>query len=243
VSKITAWSKSNKVTFNEEKSKILLISRRKRKETKEIKVYLNNKPLEQVTAMKYLGVIIGNKFKFSKHISYAAERCTKLIYSLSKSAKIPWGLKHEALKPTYKGAILPFLLYGAPVWIETMKYEYSRLKYIRVQRLMNIRMAKAFRRTSSEVLCILRGITPILLKTEVTFKKYIVGKGKGRQTHLFDSEVELKNWPRPADAVKITETKEYKEQTIQAYTDGSKNVHGVGSGVAIFVDKAFVAQL
>jgi hypothetical protein len=34
VSKITAWSKSNKVTFNEEKSKSLLISRRKRKETR-----------------------------------------------------------------------------------------------------------------------------------------------------------------------------------------------------------------
>jgi hypothetical protein len=71
--------------------------------------------------MKYLGIIIDNKFKVSDHISYAAERCTKLIHSLSKSAKISWVLKHEALKIIYKVAILPLLLYGAPVWIEAMK--------------------------------------------------------------------------------------------------------------------------
>ena len=134
LSKITAWSKSNKIRFNEERSKVMLISRRKRKEAKEIKVHLNNKPLEQVTTMKYLGIIIDNKFKFSEHISYAAESCTKLIHSLSKSAKVSWGLKHEALKTIFKTAILPLLLYGAPVWLEAMKYEYNRLKYITVQR-------------------------------------------------------------------------------------------------------------
>ena len=87
LSKITARSKSNKINFNEEKSKVVLISRRKRKEVKEIKVYLHNKPLEQVNTMIYLGIIIDNKFKFSEHISYAAEIYTKLIYTLSKSAK------------------------------------------------------------------------------------------------------------------------------------------------------------
>jgi len=118
MSKITVLSKRNKVGFNEEKSKVMLISRRKRKEVKDINIYLNNKPLEQVTIMKYLGIIIDDKFKFSQHISYAAEKYTKLIYSLSKSAKVSWGLKNEALKTIYKGAILPLLLYGAPVWTE-----------------------------------------------------------------------------------------------------------------------------
>jgi len=104
----------------------MLISRRKRKEGKEINVFLNNKLLEQVTQMKYLWIIIDNKFKFSEHISYAAEKCTKLIHSLSISAKISWGLKHEALKTICKGVVLPLLLYEAPVWIEAMKYEYNR---------------------------------------------------------------------------------------------------------------------
>jgi hypothetical protein len=53
LSKITAWSKSNKIRFNDEKSKVMLVSRRKRKETKDIKVYLNNKRLEQLTRHNY----------------------------------------------------------------------------------------------------------------------------------------------------------------------------------------------
>ena len=59
--------------------------------------------------MRYLRIVIDNKFKFSEHISYAAERNSKLIHSLSKSAKLTWGLHHEALQTIYKGAILPLL--------------------------------------------------------------------------------------------------------------------------------------
>jgi ribosomal protein L5 len=82
---------------------------------------------------------------------------------------------------------------------------------------MNIRIAKAFRTTSSEALCIITGMTPIVIKTEEAVKQYNIRKGKGSQTHLIDREVELKNWPHPADVVRIIEVKEYKEQTIQVY--------------------------
>jgi hypothetical protein len=98
-----------------------MVISRKRKETKEIKVYLNNKPPEHINIMKYSGIIIDNKFKFSEDIRYADERCTKLIHSLSKSARTSWGLKHEALKTIYKGALLSLLLYGAPVWIKALQ--------------------------------------------------------------------------------------------------------------------------
>ena len=91
--------------------------------------------------------------------------------------KIIMELKHEALKTIYKGAILPLVLYGAPV--ETFNFEYNKLKYIRVQRLMNTRRAKAFRTTSSEALYILAGTTPIIIKTEEVVKQYNIRKGKG----------------------------------------------------------------
>jgi ribosomal protein L5 len=87
-------------------------------------------------------------------------------------------------------------------------------------------MAKAFCTSSSEVLRILAGMTPITIKTNEAVKQYNIRKGKESLTHLFDSEVELKNWLHLAHAVKIKEAKEYKEQTIQAYTDGSKNEKG-----------------
>jgi hypothetical protein len=66
--------------------------------------------------MKYLGIIFDNKLTFREHINYMAEKCTKLIFALSKSAKLNSGLNHAAVKTIYTGGILPLLLYGAPVW-------------------------------------------------------------------------------------------------------------------------------
>ena len=96
MSKIAKWSKENKLHFNYLKSKVMLISRRL-KERKAMDIYLNNNHLEQVEKIKYLGIIIDSKFKFTEHIKYITARCTKLINTLSKSARINWGLRHEAL--------------------------------------------------------------------------------------------------------------------------------------------------
>ena len=49
MAKITAWAKNNKIKFNEDKSKFMIVSRRKRKENKDINIYINNKSLQQAT--------------------------------------------------------------------------------------------------------------------------------------------------------------------------------------------------
>jgi len=51
----------------------MLVSRRKRKENKNITVYLNNKKLTQLTQIKYLGIIMDRKFRFNEHITFAAK--------------------------------------------------------------------------------------------------------------------------------------------------------------------------
>jgi hypothetical protein len=67
----------------------------------EIEIYLNNKILKQVNSIKYLGIIFDSKMTFREYNNYVEEKCTELIFSLSKSAKITWGLKYEALKTIY----------------------------------------------------------------------------------------------------------------------------------------------
>jgi len=91
LSKINVWVKNNKTRFNDKKSKVMVVSRRKRKENKNITVCLNNKPLDQVIKMKYLKIILNHKFRCNKHIKYTAERCGKLNHSLSRAAKMTWG--------------------------------------------------------------------------------------------------------------------------------------------------------
>ena len=64
LSKISSWAKDNKIRFNEQKSKAILLTRRKRRERKELEIYLNYKPLMQVNNLKYLGIILDSKLNF-----------------------------------------------------------------------------------------------------------------------------------------------------------------------------------
>ena len=88
--KIREWAINNKITFNENKSKAVLITRRRRKEKKEIEIYIDNNTLQQVNNLKYLGIIFDNKLLFRDHINYMEEKCLRLIFALSRSAKVTW---------------------------------------------------------------------------------------------------------------------------------------------------------
>jgi len=84
MNKVLTWTKNNKLNFNEQKPKAMLLLRRKRKENKEISVYMNNKILEQVQIIEYLGIIIDSKLTFRDHILYIPSKCNKLIPALYK---------------------------------------------------------------------------------------------------------------------------------------------------------------
>jgi hypothetical protein len=63
LNKIAEWAADNKIKFNERKSKVILMTRRK---WKEITVYLNNRPILQVQIIKYLGKIFDRKLTFKE---------------------------------------------------------------------------------------------------------------------------------------------------------------------------------
>jgi ribonuclease HI len=106
---------------------------------------------------------------------------------------------------------------------------------------MNLLIAKAYRTTSSEALCILAGTTPIIIKAEEGATHYDVWKGHRANTQKIDREVELNQWSHPADFVNITETNRCDDQMIRMYTDSSKGERGVRAGVVIFVSNKLIA--
>jgi hypothetical protein len=194
----------------------MLITRRKRKENKAIAVYLNNKRLEQVQKIRYLGIITDSKINFRDQIIYTSQKCTKLIHALSRSAKMNWGLSSKALYTIYKGEILPLMTYGVPVWIKALEREHNRTIHNRVQRIINIKIAKAYR-TSNEVLCALTGITPIVIKAEEEAKIFNIMRGSNQNE--IDKDEKASDWLHPSELVRIIET---TEEELQIYTDGSK---------------------
>jgi len=158
--KISIWAKDNKIRFNEEKSKVMLMYRRKQRSKKCSSIH-EKKAIQQVQKLKYLGIIFDYKLNFRKHINYVADKCNKLIFQLAKSAKLNWGLSHKALQIIYLGGIQPLIIYGAPVWIKAMNKENNKARLLRVQRLINIKMAKAYGTVSHETLCVVTGLMPI----------------------------------------------------------------------------------
>ena len=104
-------------------------------------------------------------------------------------------------------------------------------------------MAKAYCTTSSEGLCMLTGMTPIIIKLEEVVKRFNIKRSLGNRTFELDYDVELKYWPHPAEAMTIKEVACNEETSLQAYTDGSKHDKGVGSGAAIFIGSEVVVQI
>ena len=88
-----------------------------------------------------MGVVIDEKFKFSQHIGHAADKCTKVIFSLPNLRKSIGELTRN-LNKDFKRGNLPLLQYSAPVSIDVLSYEYNRRNCIGVKRLMNLMIAK-----------------------------------------------------------------------------------------------------
>jgi hypothetical protein len=139
-----------------------------------------------------LGIIFDYKLLFRAHINYVTDKCKKLIFQLAKSAKLNWGLSYKALRTIYLGGIQPLLTYGAPVRFEAMSKENYKAKVLRVQRLINIKMAKAYRTVSHEALCVVTGMMPIDIKIEETVRLYQITKGTANDETQFDKYMEAR---------------------------------------------------
>ena len=124
-----------------------------------------------------------------------------------------------------------------------MQYKHNRLKYIRVQRLINIRTAKAYHTVSNEALCILTGLIPIDIKIVEAFQFYHLTKGNQKEEALVDCDMEAKYWQHPAETITFITGNNEETSTIQVFNDGSKSEQGVGAGIAIFKSGTHITSL
>jgi len=90
-----------------------------------------------------------------------------------------------------------------------------------VQRLINIKIAKAYRTVSNEALCIIRGLKPIHIKIKETAELYKMVKGNSFMNLQLDHDNLPKQWLHPADrAITIGEDNTQEDPThINIYTD------------------------
>jgi hypothetical protein len=73
-------------------------------------------------------------------------------------------------------------------------------------------------------------------------KFYYIARGN-EQEGLYDAPKDYRKWTHPAEAIGIKERCERMEYMTEVYTDGSKSENGVGSGIAISIDKHLTFQM
>ena len=81
----------------------MLMTRRKRKERREVGVYLNKKLLRQVKTMKYLGIIIDKKTNIQRAYNTGDRKMSEINIHFRKISKIKLGLKSQSFKNTLHG--------------------------------------------------------------------------------------------------------------------------------------------
>jgi len=117
------------------------------------------------------------------------------------------------------------------------------VKYVRVQRLSSLGIAKAYHTIFHKTLSILTGITPININAQEYVTQYNVATGRYIQKYQIDKAENRRNWLHLADIVSVdTKDEGINEETIiiHIFTDGSKSV---GAGVAIFKSGTHITSL
>ncbi len=79
----------------------------------EVQVMIDNVLIERVHEIKFLGVILDNKFCWKPQIKHVRTKVAKCIAILGKSQHI---LDHKSLYILYWSLVLPYLIYCVEVW-------------------------------------------------------------------------------------------------------------------------------
>lgn len=69
-----------------------------------------------VQTIKYLGILIGERFSLDEHVKFMRNKLTKTFAALARTIRFQWGLSDSALARIYDSIFLPSVCYAAPFW-------------------------------------------------------------------------------------------------------------------------------
>ena len=112
LNKFKAWSDSNRLTVNVEKTNCLLVTNLANPVPFN-NILLDNQPLNFVDQIGFLGITLDKNLKFDAHIRFI---CNKVSKSIGILFRIKHLVPNSCLKTLYYSIIHPYFLYCLPVW-------------------------------------------------------------------------------------------------------------------------------
>lgn len=158
ISVIESWLHSVGLNLAEHKTEAVLISSRKKVES--VTVNVGRHTILSKDSIKYLGVVLDRRLSFNAHIKHAgakASRCYSALARMLPNLGGPRSSRRHLLASVVKSVFL----YGAPIWIDSLKAEQNRKICNRIQRLTAIRVIRAYRTTSGAAAMVIAGMLPL----------------------------------------------------------------------------------
>ena len=114
---ISAWSNSNRLMLNSDKTCAIVFSNRLRDdELLNAVLSLNSVSIDFRDEVKFLGVNLDSKLKFREHINFVCNKLSRVVGILSKVREV---LSRKALISLYYSLFYPYLIYCNVLWAGT----------------------------------------------------------------------------------------------------------------------------
>lgn len=189
VKKIVRWLKVHKLEIAAQKTEVVLLVCKR--VCKEIEITVENQKIKSKKSAKYLGVYLEQGMKMRSHLKYTVEKSERTAGNLAHLMPNVNGPDNDKRK-ILASVVYSSLLYGAPVWGDIVRWK----KYInmleRVQRKVMLRLARAYRTTSTPALQVITGSLPVELMVEERGRLYELRQENFSKEEKREKEDEIK---------------------------------------------------
>lgn len=154
------WCILHKLKISASKTFAMLVKGKLNKERNPI-IKIDCDKVKFVDQVKYLGVVLDNKFTFIPHAKYIRSRLTSYIYSIKRIAKEEWGIKAHIRKTLYNTVAIPIAAYAAAAWFDKVSHTMIKRHLLAAQRSLLLIGTRATRTTSTDAMQTIAGALPM----------------------------------------------------------------------------------
>lgn len=181
------WLDSHGLELATHKTELLLLT--KRPIPVGIEMSIDEVLLTTKSCVKYLGIRLDPKLKYSQQLQYAKGKAAKITAQLSRlMANVggPLPCKRKLLMEACNSV----LLYGCEIWAETLRTKERASTLLSVQRTAALRVTSAYRTVSASAVFVIAGMIPLDLQAEERMTAFATGQTTQSQRDLRSQTIE-----------------------------------------------------
>ncbi|GBN68058.1 hypothetical protein AVEN_100098-1 [Araneus ventricosus] len=197
---------------------------------------IQNGTIRTVDSLKYLGIIIDNRFNWSEHISFLRSKMLNLIKNFVSVSGPNWGVGVSLLKHWNLSVIQPSILYRSAVWGGSFTVKHINSLFS-IQRLALLKISKSYRTCPTNALNVFLGIPPLHVVANGLYIKFQIWNLRMNgfdfiDINNLDKYIEINNTELKYRILDFPTTIDNSD--FEVYADGSGIDGNIGASVCIF---------